>query len=197
MKLKKLAAVAMLAIGATTITAGAAYAQPAQVSVSSAPAHVSGVDHGIGFNTELSADRSRIVTTIDSGAFTVNGDSRTVAVSDRSGNVIARLPMSFELAGRQVNIRPTVDRVGTSLTLTQIGTTVPQARNIDADQRLNEQIQHAGFGAAIGAGIGLIVAFIFFPIALITVPVGAAIGFFAVGGQPLIDAIVAKFSGQP
>ncbi|MGW4773637.1 hypothetical protein ACWEO2_37070 [Nocardia sp. NPDC004278] len=205
MKSKKIVATALLALAATGSAAGTATAQPVpepaasqQVLDPSVP--VLGTDHGIGYTMQFAADAKAVTTTLDSGAFTATPDG--IAIADKAGQVVTTVPLVFPAKGRDIALQPTIDHDGKALTLRPIDDPAVDPQPTTSQERWNQEVQRASFGALIGAGIGLIIGLplggiILFPIPMATVAIGASIGFLAVGGQSLIDAGVAYFTGQP
>ncbi|WP_433731182.1 hypothetical protein ACQP0C_05600 [Nocardia sp. CA-129566] len=199
----KIVATALLAIAATGLAAGTTTAQPleaptTQQRVLDPSVPVIGADHGIGYTMRFAADAKAVTTTLDSGAFTATADG--IAIADNAGQVVTTVPLVFPAKDRDIALQPIIDHDGKALTLRPIDDPAPQPTT--SQERWNQEVQRASFGALIGAGIGLIIGLplggiILFPIPMATVAIGASIGFLAVGGQPLIDAGIAYFTGQP
>ncbi|MFI6367268.1 hypothetical protein ACIBG0_31455 [Nocardia sp. NPDC050630] len=149
---------------------------------------------------QFGTDAKTVTTTLDSGTFTAT--STGIAIADRDGQLISTVPLVFPAKNRDIALQPTIDHDGKALTLRPIDDPAAESQPTTSAERWNQEVQRASFGALIGAGIGLIIGLplggiILFPIPMATTAIGAAIGFLAVGGQPLIDAGVAYFSGQP
>ncbi|WP_109527002.1 MULTISPECIES: hypothetical protein [Nocardia] len=165
MRANTFAATALLAIGATGITAGAAAAQP----VSDTEAAIHGVEHGIGYVAAATADRTGVTATVDAGRFTLAPDAASVALTDNAGNIVASIP----LAAAQSTAR--ISAEGRTLTFTPQSASA-QAIDEAADTLARKQY-NAGIGALVGAGIGAVLGFFLGGVgALVTVPIGAGIG---------------------
>ncbi|KAA0021305.1 hypothetical protein [Antrihabitans cavernicola] len=191
MHIRKFAAVAVMAIAAVGITAGTANAQPAEL----APPAVAGVDHGIAYKTLLTDAGKAVTTTIDAGTFSLSRDASSVTLADKNGGVVAQIPLTFQVADRQVSAVPTIDPSGQSLTLTP---THVALQDIGSQQWFFGELQRASTGALVGALIGAAIGVIFLGIGFIPGGlIGAGIGLLVAGGQPLIDSGFAYFGGQP
>ena len=189
MRTKKLATAAVIVATATGIATGTATAAPAQPAAHPAGVSLSGTDHGVRYTTGPAGNGAATVTTLKSGRFAATPDG--VTVSDRSGSVIATLPMAYRVAGHTYPLRATVDSSGRSLTLTPIGVTVTdpvrqellQRNFVDYAADLARHQYNAGVGALIGAGVGALIGFFVIPIigaipgAIIGAAVGAGIGW--------------------
>ncbi|MFG1791055.1 hypothetical protein [Nocardia sp. NPDC049149] len=170
-------ATALLAVGATGITAGIVNAQPAQQPSSLVSAY--GVDHGIGYTT--ATDGTGVITTVDAGLFALRMDGAAVTLSDAAGNVVLTLPTTFTAEGRTFGLQPLVGDAGRTLRLTPIGapeTSSHLAQLVgEQEDTIARKQYNAGIGALIGAGIGAVIGFFLGGVgALVTVPIGAGIG---------------------
>ncbi|GAB2541451.1 hypothetical protein [Nocardia heshunensis] len=190
------ALVAALSIGvacaAATAPAQADSALPATLVTST-----HGSQSGVGYSASITPNRDAVVTTLDAGTFTMAEDSRAVIVTDAAGTPVGAIPLGFAAAGREITLTSTIDRRGTELTLHPTATPL---HDIDAQERWNEQVQRGVFGALIGGAIGGLITlpfWIFVLPPLLGVAIGAGIGFLAAGGQPMLDAGIAYFTGQP
>lgn len=201
MRLKKLTATAVLAIGATGITAGTAYAQPAQIAPAQtqnqSAASVHGVDHGVGYTTEFTPDRSGVATTLDAGSFVLSRDSESVRVLARDGAVMAELPLAVQMGDRRVSLNPVIDHARNTLTLTPVGLAKGELKDIGSQQWFFNELQRASLGGIVGAVIGFVVGLFFVVGFLPGAVIGGIIGLLVAGGQPLIDSGIAYFSGRP
>lgn len=196
----KSAAVAVLALGITCAATGITQAEPAPTAPASTHEIVTsahGIDSVGSYFARMTPDGSGVATTLDSGRFTLAPDAKSVTVADTSGKAVTTLPLSLHTADRDIPLAASIEDQGATLTLRPVGAPV---RDISSQDRWNEQVQRGTFGAMIGAAIGGIITipfWIFILPPLLGIGIGAAIGFLAVGGQPLIDAGIAYFSGQP
>ena len=194
MNVNKLTAIAVMSIASIGIAAGTANAQPASLST------VNGSDHGIGYHVQLSSVANAVTTTVDAGSFALSQNASSVTLSDGRGAPVAEIPLSYRFQGAEVSLTPFLGDSGRSLTLTPASApaTVIAAQDISSQSRFIEQLQRASTGAAVGAVIGGAIGLLFFGIGIVPgVIIGAAIGLVAAGGQPLADAAIAYFSGQP
>lgn len=200
MKVSKITVSAALAATAVAVAAGTASAAPAPV-ISAAPAAVSntgfqGTDHGVSYRTFLNETGRAITTTVDAGTFTLAGD--TITLTDRSGAVVASVPLAFDFAGQHVSVAAGIADAGRTLNLVpDFGRTDAALKTISAQEWFNAELNNAAptavFGALVGGAIGLLGLGIgAIPGALI----GALVGLFVGGGQPLIDSGSAVLSGN-
>lgn len=170
-------ATALLAVGATGITAGIVNAQP--VTAPSPEASVYGVDHGVGYTT--ATDGRGVSTTVDAGVFALTSDAAAVTLTDRAGNVIATPPTSFTANGQSFGLSTQISDTGRTLTMTPVSapeTSAHLAQLVDQqDDTVARKQYNAGIGALIGAGIGAVIGFFLGGVgALVTIPIGAGIG---------------------
>ncbi|SDD27092.1 hypothetical protein [Rhodococcus tukisamuensis] len=208
MRMKKLAATAVLSIAALGVGAGTAYAAPA------APA----ADGNINWASNI--EGKSVVTTIDAGAFKVSGDGKSVEIRDGKGNAVVSLPLAFQLNTLQFPMEQKVSEDGKKLTMTPVFD-LGKAKSIAADARGDRTVSGIAIkdiaspeenmaaqdmfnsrlavamaagglaGTIVGGGIGL-VGLIAGPVALATVPVMATVGGIAgtiiAGGPTLVAA---------
>lgn len=203
--MKKIVITALLALTATTVAAGTAQANPVAATESLPVFH--GSDHGTGFIAQLSPDHHDITATIDKGQFTLAAAHDVLSVTDDKGTVFATVPLEFEVAGRHIALEPVIEQQGRALTLRPTGVAPGELHDVAAEyisnqERWDAETQRASFGALIGGAIGFLIGgmifgVLLFPFWLATIGIGAGIGFLATGGQPLIDAGIAYFTGQP
>ncbi|WP_225727113.1 MULTISPECIES: hypothetical protein [unclassified Nocardia] len=168
MRANKFAATALLAIGATGVTAGAVQAQPAP--------GVRGVDHGVTFTAAPTADHLGVTATVEAGHFALTPGA--VTLTNAEGATVATLPLDLRTAGGTVGLAPLIGNEGRTLTLTPQSDAAQTAQAIDeASDTLARKQYNAGIGALIGAGIGAVIGFFLGGVgALVTIPIGAGIG---------------------
>lgn len=188
MAINKFAATALLAIGATGITAGAVNAGPTVVHTDVrlvASDGMRGADQGVPSTTSLDPDTSSISTTLDAGRFALSEDRKVVTLLNEAGAEAASLPMAVQFAGSKFLLDPRIDESGRTLTLTPIGAPAltPDMKNqaslqfVDAASDLQRHQYNAGVGALIGLGIGILLGLPFAVVGAIPGGViGAAIG---------------------
>ncbi|MFI6869023.1 hypothetical protein [Nocardia sp. NPDC050406] len=202
MRFGTFAATTVLAIAAVGISAGTVAAEPAAVDRQNAS---SGVDRGVGYRTVL-ADLDRTVTTsVDGGRFEMTADGARVLVRSEGGEVIAEVPLTFDISGQRLELVEQIDDHGEKLTLTPRMTAeeIGELRAIGSMDRLIAEIDRnivgvvvgGILGGIIGAAVGLLM------LSVITGPIGLIVGAIAggmiMGGQPFTDALTAVATGQP
>ncbi len=200
MNVSKFAATALIAVAATGITAGAAYAEPVPAPApaqSEAVPSVQGADHGVGYISRLADAGKSVVTTVTGGKFSLDTDGKSVTLADNAGQVVTRFPLTVQPSGEKVEIAAAIDADGSQLTLAPKAATVT-AKDISSQEWFFAELQRASLGAAVGAVIGGLIGLILGVFPLIPgAALGAVIGLLVAGGQPLIDSGIAYFSGQP
>jgi len=204
MKLRKIAAVAIMTIAAMGITAGTSYAAPAQAAQDE-------------INYESKIDGQSVVTVIDAGAFKVSGDGESVELQDADGNAVLSLPLAIQLGDLQLPLEREISEDGKTLTLTPVtdpSKATPVApedkvaqgltpvslklsdvaspeENLVAQNNFTSQLGIAtAVGGLIGTVIGAVVGTFVMP-AVGTVAgagIGGVIGTIAVGGPTLAIA---------
>lgn len=184
MKYRTSIATALVAVAATLFVPGQAQAQTTAV-------RLGGHDHGVGYTVGTSADTRSALVSLDSGTFTFDRAAGAFLVHRGDGAVVAALPTRWAVGGARVELSGRISSSGRSVTL------VAGPRHPSAAERWNAALQNATLGAIAGAGIGLIGIMLFVLPVLVTVPVGAVIGFFVGGGPELVNAGLAYFGGQP
>lgn len=171
MRANKFAATALLAIGATGLTAGIAGAQPAAYT------GIHGADHGIAYTVAPAAGDLGVTTTVAAGRFALAPDARTVTLTDAAGAVVATVPLGLRSAAGLVGLTPQIGNNGRTLTLTPQSASQRTAQAIDEQDVQARKQYNAGVGALIGAGIGAVIGFFLGGVgALVTIPIGAGIG---------------------
>ncbi|WP_137723949.1 hypothetical protein [Prescottella subtropica] len=108
MKLKKFAVSSALAIAALSVTAGTAYATPAQ---NPAP-----VQNTIGHHTAV--EGRSVVTVLEFGGFHLTSDGKFVELRNDAGAVLQTLPLTIQFGGKEYSIAPLIENQGRTLTLT-------------------------------------------------------------------------------
>lgn len=213
------AAIATLAVGIACAATGIAQAQPAAapaIAASSDPvSSIRGIESGISYFARITPNGGGVATTLDAGTFAMSAEANAITIADRSGTVVGAVPLAIHAAGRDIALDPAIEDDGATLTLrptaapaqaTRVGATLTPgsidapAQAITSQERWNEQVQRGTFGALIGGAIGGLITipfWIFVLPPLLGIAIGAGIGFLAVGGQPLLDAGIAYFTGQP
>lgn len=172
MRAKKFAVTALLAIGATGVTAGVVQAQPVTLATA-----VQGADHGVDYSVAPTADHTGVAATIASGRFTLARDARSVELTDAAGAVVASLPLGVRSASGIVGLTPRIANNGRTLTLTPQSASANVVKSIDEADTTARKQYNAGVGALIGAGIGAVIGFFLGGVgALVTIPIGAGLG---------------------
>ncbi|MEV6359657.1 hypothetical protein [Nocardia asteroides] len=205
MKFGKITTAAFLAITAMGITAATANGQPAvateQPAVVASGGATSGVTHGINYTTSVSPADKTITWAVDSGRFEVAADGSAVQLRTSDGVTVDQAPLRSEVAGLPIAVTPKISEDGRSVTLAasmsqedtaKLGS-IAGAKDISSYDRLMEQVNKNLPGIVIGAVIGAFIPFLW----LITIPAGALIGGYVMGGQEFLDAVIAFATGQP
>ncbi|WP_327118258.1 DUF3482 domain-containing protein [Nocardia sp. NBC_01730] len=207
MKYKKFAATALLAVAATGVTAGTAYAAPvpappaAQDQATTSPT-VTGADQGVGYALQLADAGKSVVTSVTNGVFSLDTDKQSVSLKNAAGETVTTVPLVATAKGQQVQIAANIADEGRQLTLTpQVAPTANApvaAEFIGAQEWFFAELQRASLGAAVGGLIGAAIGILFFGVGILPGAVlGAIIGLAVAGGPELLNAGIAYFSGQP
>ncbi|MGW5375574.1 hypothetical protein ACWESM_09045 [Nocardia sp. NPDC003999] len=149
MKFRKLVATTLLTIAATGVTAATAYGQAEIYDPALG-------DDVMASSVAVAPDRSSATLTLASGTFAVTPDVITVLAPD--GEVVATVPTTLRSAmGQQVAVAPEINADATTLTLTPVGTAIPEP---GAPQFVGDAGSALG-GVLIGCAIGAVVGLIF------------------------------------
>lgn len=205
MKFAKITTAAFLAVTAVGITAATANGQPTvateQPAVVVPGGAASGVNHGIGYTTAVSPSDKTITWAVDRGRFEVAGDGSAVQLVADDGTTVDRTPLRSEVAGLPIAITPTISQDGRTVTLAASMSqddsaklqSIAGLKDISSYDRLVEQVNKNLPGVIVGGLIGSFVPFLW----IITIPVGAVVGGYVMGGQEFLDAVTAFATGQP
>ncbi|WP_234391073.1 DUF6861 domain-containing protein [Nocardia suismassiliense] len=205
MKYKKFAATALLAIAATGVAAGTAYAAPVPPAVqdqTTAAQTVKGTDQGVSYALQLADAGKSVVTSVTGGAFSLAADKQSVTLTNAAGEAVTTIPLTATAKGEQVEIAAAIADDAKQLTLTPKvapSANAPVAAEfIGAQEWFFAELQRASLGAAVGGLIGAAIGFLFFGVGILPGAVlGALIGLAVAGGPSLLNAGIAYFSGQP
>lgn len=203
MNLRRITATAVLAIAATGITAGTAYAAPATPDV----------------KYEAKLDGKDVVTTLTNGTFHLVDNNKSWAVQDANGHDLVAMPLSYNLAGRSYPIESKISDDKKTLTLravTDVARSVaaPELRPVasnaenqkamgDFSAKLSIAMAAGGLiGMTIGAVIGCIVSLqvACIPGLALGAAAGGVLGTIAAGGPTLVGAgidLVNTFNAPP
>lgn len=194
---------ATLLVGATVwITAGTAAAQPI-----TPPQEVtaSGVDQSVGYEATLTEFSRVLNTTVTGGTFTATDDNTAVTLVADSGTVVTRIPLVYQISGKQMRVAQTISDDGHRLILapqastTEIGEMQTISPMSQLTNEINRNVVGVVAGGVLGGLIGTVLGFGF--LSIITGPVGLVLGAiaggYAMGGQPFLDAVTAAVSGRP
>ncbi|WP_178128302.1 hypothetical protein [Nocardia cyriacigeorgica] len=204
MKFGKITAAVFMAVTAVGITAATANGQPAVANESAVVTSgdaTSGVVQGINYNTTVSPSDKTITWAVDKGRFEVAADGSAVLLKSEDGATVDQVPLRSEVAGLPIAVEEEISADGRTVTLAATMTPedsaelkdVSNLKDISSYDRLMEQVNKNLPGIAIGALIGCFVPFLW----IITIPAGAVIGGYVMGGQPFLDALIAFATGQP
>ena len=206
MKVGKITAAVFMAVAAVGVTAATANGQPAvateQPAVVASGDATSGVVNGINYNTTVSPVEKTITWAVDSGRFEVASDGSAVLLQGDNGQTVDQVSLRSEVAGMPVALTPEISQDGRSVQLAASMTPqdsatlqdVTDAQDISSSyDRLMVQVNKNMPGIIVGAVIGAFVPFLW----LVSIPAGALIGGYVMGGQPFLDAVIAFATGQP
>ncbi|MBF6167226.1 hypothetical protein IU486_21085 [Streptomyces gardneri] len=152
MKFRNLVATTLLTIAATGVTAATAFGQ-AEID----GAAVSENHSGVAYTASVAPDRSSAAVTLASGTFARTPDG--IAVLGPDGAVVTTVPTTLQsMFGQQVGVAPHIDAAGTTLTLTPVGTAIPEP---GAPRFIGDAAATLG-GVAIGCAVGALIGLVFF-----------------------------------
>ncbi|WP_040696607.1 hypothetical protein [Nocardia vinacea] len=205
MKFGKITTAVFMAVTAVGITAATANGQPAVATDQPAavtPGGVtSGVAHGINYHTTVSPTDKTITWAVDSGRFELASDGAAVLLKSDDGVTVDQVPLRSEVAGLPIAVSQQISADGHTLALASTMTPADTAKlkdiaglkDISSYDRLMEQVNKNLPGIVIGAVIGAFIPFLW----IISIPAGALIGGYVMGGQEFLDAVIAFATGQP
>ncbi|PKV98706.1 hypothetical protein [Nocardia fluminea] len=203
MKLGFFPAATLLVGTAVWITAATAAAQP--VAPPPPEATTSGVDQSVHYEATLTEFSRVLTTTVAGGTFTTTEDNTAVTLIADSGAVVTRIPLIYQISGKEMRVAQTISDNGHHLVLAPqpAATAVGEMQAISPMSQLTNEINRNVVGVIaggiLGGLIGTVLGFGF--LSIITGPVGLVLGAiaggYAMGGQPFLDAVTAAVSGQP
>ncbi|MFX0579704.1 hypothetical protein [Nocardia nepalensis] len=207
MKFGMLAAT-LLSVAAVGVAAATANAKPVEVAKEES---ISGVEQGIGYRTVLSDAKDakevhRVMTTaVDSGKFELAENGTKVLLKSDAGDVVAEVPLTYELSGTHLAVDQAITDNGRTLALTPKLTAknIGEMQPVNSMARLTDEINKNIVGMVVGGVLGLIIGAIVgvFFFSIITGPIGAVVGAIAggyiMGGQSFMDAMMAVVNGEP
>ncbi|WP_282778698.1 hypothetical protein [Nocardia sp. CC201C] len=202
MKFGRFATVAFLTVAALGITAGGVGAAP-----ESTPRELSasGDDQGVRYHAVLSDFSRSLTTAVSGGTFAVDADATAVTLTSDAGEVVATVPLAYEISGTTVEVAHRISDDGRefalepTVTASEIGEMQPINSMARLTNEINDNVVGVVVGGVLGGLIGTVLGMGFFsiltgPIGLL---VGAIAGGYAMGGQPFLDAVTAVVTGQP
>ncbi|WP_174183500.1 hypothetical protein [Nocardia barduliensis] len=202
MKFGTIAAIALGAVAAVGITAGAANAQPVEPD---REITTTGVEQGVDYRTTVSRETGAINTAVEHGTFAVVDDGTKIKLTSDTGAVVAEVPLTFEVSGSKLSVAHEISDSGRRLALTpvadakEIGEMQPISSMNRLIAELNKNVVGVVGGALLGGLLGALIGLGFFSI--ITGPIGLVVGAIAggaiQGGQPFMDALMAVVNGEP
>ncbi|AYF75703.1 hypothetical protein D7D52_19705 [Nocardia yunnanensis] len=179
MRIARIAATAVLSVAALGVATATAHGEPAV-----AQPGISGADRGVDYSITLAPDRSAVTTTLTAGHFALT--DAAVNILAPTGEVIASLPLTYQLADRTVSVVPEVNTAATELTMRPSDPADIAAPNGEVVALQN--IANAGSivaGAVIGCLVGIVVGIWFFLVgAIVGCGVGGLLGAIIAGDQP-------------
>ncbi|WP_280402489.1 hypothetical protein [Nocardia carnea] len=175
MRIKHIAATALISIGALGAATGTAHADSHATEVA-----VRGAEAGVGYVVAPNESGTAVVATLETGTFRLAANGAAVTVADPAGRVLTTLPLGVAAGGATAPLAAAVSADGRTLTVTPEAAT-PAGRHLAelvADPGTEARKMHnAGIGALVGAGIGAVLGFFLGGVgALVTIPIGAGIG---------------------
>lgn len=202
MRLGTYTAITLLAVVAMGAAAGTVAAKPSTENRETAR---SGLERGVAYRTELADFDHTVTTSVDGGGFELSADSAKVVLTSDGGDVIAEVPLTFEISGKRLELAEQISDDGEKLTLTPRTTAkeIGELRSVGSMDRLVAELDRnmaaLVIGGILGGIIGAAVGLMFFSI--ITGPIGMIVGAIAagyiMGGQPFADAVTSVLTGQP
>ncbi|MFE5475649.1 MULTISPECIES: hypothetical protein [unclassified Nocardia] len=203
MKLGYFPAATLLVGAAVWITAGTAAAQP--VAPPRPEVTTAGVDQSVHYEATLTEFSRVLTTTVAGGTFTTTDDNTAVTLVADSGAVVTRIPLTYQISGKEMRVAQTISDNGHHLVLapqasaTGIGEMQAISPMSQLTNEINRNVVGVVAGGILGGLIGTVLGFGF--LSIITGPVGLVLGAiaggYAMGGQPFLDAVTAAVSGQP
>lgn len=229
MKFGTFAATALLAVTAVGVSTATVHAEPSAAVAEQMQSE--GVEQGVGYRTRLiasdTADAEQaeksdpqasdsgkpqlgdigrtIETVVTNGRFALTEDGRTATLTSADGEVIAEVPLEFDLNGSRVSVAHEISDDGQRLALTpdvtaeQIGEMRPISSMSKLVAELEKNVIGLVVGGIVGGIIGSLIGLGFF--SLLTGPIGLVVGAVAggliMGGQPFADAVLAVLNGEP
>ncbi|WP_040791539.1 hypothetical protein [Nocardia paucivorans] len=209
MKFGTFAATTLLTIAALGVTAGTVHADPAPVTTESTESteqlRTEGVDKGVGYKTTVDRETGTITTSVEAGRFELASDGERAVLKADNGEVVAEVPLTYEISGSKVSVAHEISDDGHELELTPTATAaeIGEMREVGSMAQLTNELQENVVGVAVGAVLGgLLGALIGLGfLSIITGPigllVGAVAGGYVMGGQPFLDAVMAVLRGEP
>ena len=202
MKLGHFPATALLVGAAVWISSGAVAAQP---TAPAPQATASGVEQSVRYEATLTEFSRVLTTTVSGGTFTTTDDNTAVTLTSDAGEVVARIPLTYQISGATMRVAQTISDGGRHLVLapqanaTEIGEMQTISPMSQLTNEINRNVVGVVAGGILGGLIGTVLGFGF--LSIITGPVGLVLGAiaggYAMGGQPFLDAVTAAVSGQP
>ncbi|WP_068275597.1 hypothetical protein [Aldersonia kunmingensis] len=195
MMFTRIVAMTSLVVAAAVVGAGTVPAAPAPVSP----------QETIEYQVKL-VDKT-VVTTLDGGTFKVADDKRTVDITDRDGNAVVRLPLSFNLNSVSHPLDAAVEGDGTVLKMTPDLNPAkarpifvrPVASPAEDQKALSLFTSYFSVGTAVGTFLGTAAGAVLgcvltlpacIPGVAVGASLGAIVGTVVVGGPVLIYSAI-------
>lgn len=203
MKFGTFAATALLTIAALGVAAGTVHAEPAPAPTEQL--RTEGVEKGVDYETTVDQETGTITTAVEAGRFELTPDGERAILKADNGEVVAEVPLNYEISGSEVAVAHEISDDGRELELTPTVTAedIGEMREVGSMSQLTNELQKNVVGIAVGAVLGgLLGALIGLGfLSIITGPIGLVVGAIAggyiMGGQPFIDAVMAVLRGEP
>ncbi|MFB8281100.1 hypothetical protein [Nocardia colli] len=192
----------LVVAAAVAVAAGSANARPVEQHTTVRSA--SGTDHGVEYHAGLATPGQILTTAVTGGVFEAAADGTKVLLRSDRGEVVAEVPLAFEVQGRKLLVADEIAADGRELKLApRVATEIGEMQPVNSMARLMEELEKNVVGEVAGAVIGGIIGAVLGLgfLSLLTGPIGLVVGAVAggyiMGGQTFSDAVLAVLSGQP
>jgi hypothetical protein len=187
MRIKKIAATAVLTTAVLGVTGGTAAGSPPAAStdvMTSVPNRVNGVDHGIGYT--IDRDGKTLTAALTGGTFTITEDTIDVTAAD--GAPVASLPRRLMFGDQLLILTPRTAANRTKLVATAAAQDIgywrqssPRERSMQSGMAVGAMVGSL-VGGFIGIVIGIATGLLLLPITLVAGMAVGALGGLALGG---------------
>ncbi|GAA5104594.1 hypothetical protein [Nocardia iowensis] len=190
-----------MAVTVLGVTAGTASSRPTEVKDEVV---TTGEEEGVAYRAVLADGAKGLTTVVEGGKFEIAEHGAKVLLKSRMGEVVAVVPLTFEVSGHAVSVAHQIGEEGRKLVLAprvgakEIGEMRPISSMARLVTELNRNVVGMVVGGLLGGLIGAVIGLGFFSI--VTGPIGMAVGAVAggyiMGGQPFAEAVMAVVNGE-